>query len=91
MVVDRVRKEPSLSRSHEHVTGVYTVDGVFHSRVQVVQSMDRGEAWITSAGGSTARIRQVGHCTWPGCSLMPYLTTSPGHSDSSNLENLPRR
>jgi hypothetical protein len=89
-LVDRVRKEPSISRSHEHITGVFTVDGEFHSRIQVVQAMDRGEAWFTRAGGSTARIRRVGHCTWPGCSLMPYLSTSTNHDDESNLENLPR-
>jgi hypothetical protein len=71
------------------VVGVFTIDGEFHSHAQVVQSLDRGEAWFTRAGRSTARIRRVGHCIWPGCSLMPYLTTDDERTAATNLENLP--
>ena len=89
-IVTRVRKELSGDRTHWHVEGVCTADGIHHSRADVAASIDAGEGWFSSDGDSSVRIRTIVSCPMPPCSASPYLTTSPDHSATNNLENLPR-
>lgn len=88
--VTRVRKELSADGTHWHITGVCTEDGQHHSRADVAAAIDAGEAWFSSDGESSVRIRTIVSCPMPPCSASPYLTTSPEHSASNNLENLER-
>ncbi len=89
--VTKVRKELAHSpRPHEHLVGVCTANGRYYTRGQVVDGINRGETWETSAGGSTARIHEVDFCTVaPGCPAAPYITTAPDHTVANNLDNLP--
>lgn len=89
--VTKVRKEWAISpRAHEHIEGVCTADGVHYTRLQVVLAIRRGEQWITSGGGATARIRELDRCSVvSGCPAAPYITTTPDHSTANNLDNLP--
>ena len=87
--ITKVRKEQSASRTHQHIEGVCTTAGVHYTRAQVVAGLRRGEDWHTSAGGRTAKIREIKGCTQPGCSLTPYITTAPDHTATNNLDNLP--
>jgi hypothetical protein len=87
--VVRVRKESSSDGTHQHIAGVCLVDGTYRTRAQVVQGLDRGEAWFTSGGGTTARIKKITYCPRSGCPLSPYITTAPDHTTSNNLDNLP--
>jgi len=88
----KVRKEWSQSpRLHEHIEGVCTADGTHYTRAAVVAGIRRGESWVTSGGGSTARIRELARCSAEaGCPATPYITTAPDHTTANNLENLPR-
>jgi hypothetical protein len=88
-IVHRVRREPSVSRTHTHIAGVFTDSGAYVSRADLVASIDRGEIWSTEADGRRARIRTVAHCHVPGCSLTPYVTTAPDHATADSLERLP--
>lgn len=88
--VTKVRKEQSADRSHEHIEGVCTVDGVHHTRAAVVASIGAGQVWVTSAGGSTATIKPMRFCPAPACLATPYITTAPDHTTLNNLENLSR-
>ena len=88
-VVTRVRRGTSEDRTHEHVVGVCTMDGAFWTQYQVVQGMDRGEAWYTSGGGPMARIRKMASCPHAGCAFGPCLTTAPDHTMRDDLEHLP--
>ena len=88
--VTRVRKEPTASRSHEHVVGVCSASDSYYTRDQVLGGLALGEDWHTSAGGETAKIRKIDYCPHPGCGLGPYITTRPDHTPLTNLENLPR-
>ncbi|HUP68367.1 MAG TPA: DUF3892 domain-containing protein [Acidimicrobiales bacterium] len=87
--VTKVRKEQSKSRTHEHIEGVCTSDGVHHSRAEVVAGLRLGEDWHTSAGGTTAEIRVIEECPYLGCKETPYITTAPDHTTANNLDNLP--
>jgi len=89
-LVTRVRKELSADGTHWHIEGVCTEDGGHYSRKEVADRIDSGEAWSSSDGDSSVRIRTIVSCPMPPCSASPYLTTSPDHSASNNLENLPR-
>jgi hypothetical protein len=88
-IVTRVRKELSADGTHWHVEGVCTQDGNHHPKAVVAASIDGGEAWFASDGDSTVMIRTIVSCPMPPCSASPYLTTSPDHSATNNLENLP--
>lgn len=88
-IVTRVRKELSEDGSHEHIEGVCITDGTHHTRAQVATSLDGGEEWSSSAGGTLARIRKIAHCPRPACHASPYLTTEPDNTTLNNLENLP--
>jgi hypothetical protein len=89
--VTRVRKEQAHTpRPHDHIVGVGTADGGYYTRGQVVDGINRGELWVTSAGGTTAPIREVAYCTVaPGCPATPYITTAPDHTEVNNLDHLP--
>ena len=89
--VEQVRMEWSNSGlRHEHIAGVCTSDGVYHSRMEVVQSLRMGNVWETLAEGSRARIREIALCKVPGCATTPYITTDRDASAIDNLDNLPR-
>jgi hypothetical protein len=90
--VTKVRTEVArYPRTHEHLIGVCTANGRYYTRGQVVDGINRGEKWETSAGGSTALIHEVDFCTVaPGCPARPYITTAPDHTEANNLDNLPR-
>lgn len=89
--VTRVRKELAHNpRAHEHIVGVCTADGRYYTRGQVVDGINRGELWVTSASGTSAQIKEVAYCTVaPGCPATPYITTAPDHDVVSSLDNLP--
>lgn len=87
--VTKVRKETSEDGSHRHIEGVCTTDGAHHTRRQVVESIARGNVWVTSAGGNTATIRPITYCPAPRCLATPYITTRADNSTDNNLENLP--
>jgi Protein of unknown function (DUF3892) len=87
--VTKVRKEPSSDQSHRHIEGVITTTGSHYTRRQVVDSIDAGHTWQTSAGGYTATIRKLTYCFRSGCLATPYITTNPDSSGQDNLENLP--
>ncbi|MFZ5479079.1 MAG: DUF3892 domain-containing protein [Myxococcota bacterium] len=89
----KVRKEKAGSgnNSHEHIVGVLTGDGVFHSNKAVTDSIDNGNDWYTEVSGEPkAKIRKVSYCPQSACLHSPYLTTHPDHTEKNNLENLPR-
>jgi hypothetical protein len=88
-VVTRSRKELSSDGTHHHIAGVCTADGAYYTRAQVIAGIDRGESWVTSAGGSTARIKKIAYCPHSGCYMSPYITTAPDHTTANNLDNLP--
>lgn len=88
--VTRVRKERAADGSHEHIEGVCTTDGVHHTRREVAQRIDTGEAWWSQGGGQTARIKKITYCPRPACLASPYITTAPDHTTANNLEELPR-
>lgn len=88
-VVVRVRKETSSDGTHQHIQGVCLNDGTYRTRAQVVAGIDGGEAWTTSGGGQTARIKKISYCPYSTCMLSPYITTAPDHTTSDNLDNLP--
>ena len=89
-IVTGVRKELSGDGTHWHIAGVCTEDGRHHSRADVAARIDDGEAWYSSDGKSHVRIRTIVSCPMPACSASAYLTTTPDHSASNNLENLQR-
>jgi hypothetical protein len=90
--VDRVRKETSYTpRVHEHIEGVCTTSGTHFTRREVVDSMRRGEGWMTRGpDGSSAVIKPMNTCPVTGCPATPYITTAPDHTTANNLDNLPR-
>jgi hypothetical protein len=88
--VTRVRKEQSDDRSHEHIEGVCTTDGVHHTRRRVADGIDAGETWWSQGGGKLARIKKITYCPRPACRATPYITTEPDHTTANNLEDLPR-
>jgi hypothetical protein len=91
--VTRVRKESarvSSGASHEHIIGVITNAGTYHTNKQVVDSLAVRNEWYTSVEGQPkAKIREMAYCPKTDCFHKPYLTTDPDHSTRNNLENLP--
>lgn len=87
--VTKVRKETSSDGTHRHIAGVCTEGGTYYTRKEVVDGIDAGQVWVTSAGGKTARIKKLTYCPAPACYATPYITTAPDHTTQNNLENLP--
>jgi hypothetical protein len=87
--VTKVRKELSTDGTHRHIKGVCTSADVYYSRAEVVASMDAGQRWVTSGGGSDATIRKITYCPGSACLATPYITTRSDSSKDDNLENLP--
>jgi hypothetical protein len=75
--VTKVRREWSADRTHRHLEGVCATSGVHYTRKQVVDGINRGEDWHTSAGGKTAKIKPMHYCPSPTCFASPYITTLP--------------
>lgn len=91
--VNKVRKQAAKTKSgsHEHIVGVLTTDGIFHSNADVVASIGRGNSWQTDVVGEPkAKITKRGFCPHSDCYHAPYITTAPDHTTKNNLENLPR-
>lgn len=89
MVVTRVRKEQSSDGTHQHIQGVCLQSGTYKTWAEVIAGLDRGEDWWTYGGGTTAWIKKIPRCLYPGCSVTPYITTAPDHTTLNNLDNLP--
>jgi hypothetical protein len=87
--VTHVRRELSDDRSHRHIEGVCTTADIHYSRMQVVDSINDGNTWRTSAGDRSALISVVSSCHRPNCQASPYLRTNPDSNTQDNLENLP--
>jgi hypothetical protein len=87
--VTNVRKETSADGTHRHIEGVCVIDGTHYTRAQVVASINAGNRWVTSAGGSTAVIKPITFCPASACLATPYITTAPDHTPTNNLDNLP--
>jgi hypothetical protein len=87
--VTKVRKETSSDRTHRHIEGVITAGGTHYTRREVVDSINAGYKWETSAGGYSAIIHTVTYCPRYGCYASPYIRTNPDSTGLDNLENLP--
>lgn len=88
--VTHVRKETSADGTHEHIEGVCTDADVHYTRRQVVDSINAGNTWQTSAGGYKAVIEPITYCPRTGCYATPYIRTNPDSTKKDNLENLDR-
>jgi hypothetical protein len=88
--VTRVRKELSADPTHEHIEGVCTDASVHYTRKQVVDSINAGDTWKTSADGYQAVIEAITYCPKPACYATPYIRTNPDSTKKDNLENLDR-
>lgn len=88
--VTKVRKELSADTTHEHIEGVCTSDGAHYTRQQVVDSIDAGNTWKTSADGYEATIEKMAYCPRGKCYGKPYIKTKPDSTKKDNLENLDR-
>jgi len=86
--VTKVRKELSEDKTHEHIEGVCTSDGTHYTRQAVVDSIDAGNTWKTSADGYEATIEKLGYCPKDKCYAKPYIKTKPDSTKKDNLENL---
>lgn len=89
VIVTRTRFERVANPPHEHIEGVCTTDNTHYTRSQVVDSMARGQEWVTWDGRSTARIKPLARCPHSSCPATPYITTAPDHTNTNNLDNLP--
>lgn len=87
--VTKVRKEYSADSTHRHIEGVCRDDGIHFTRKEVVDSINAGNTWKTSAGGYTATITTMTYCPKSGCMATPYIKTNPDSTKLDNLENLP--
>jgi hypothetical protein len=87
-IVTKVHKQSSGDGSHRHIQGVCTEDGTYHSREEVVDSINDGNVWRTRAGGYEERIKILEYCPEPRCFATPYITTNPDSTKKDNLENL---
>jgi hypothetical protein len=88
--VTKVRKETSDDGSHEHIQGVCTQNGTHYARKEVVDSINAGNTWKTSAEGYEATIEPIAYCPKSGCLAAPYIRTNPDSTKKDNLENLDR-
>jgi hypothetical protein len=89
-VVTKVRKERSHDGTHEHIEGVCPDSGVHYTRQEVVDSINAGNTWKTSAGGYEATIEPITYCPQGACLATPYIRTNPDSTGKDNLENLDR-
>lgn len=87
-IVTRVRKELSADSSHTHIEGVCTTAGVHYTRKEVVDSINAGNTWTTSADGYTATIKVMTYCPARACLATPYIKTNPDSTKKDNLDNL---
>jgi hypothetical protein len=87
-IVTKVRKELSSDGTHRHIEGVCTNAGVHYTRREVVNSINSGNKWKTSANGYEAVIEPIQYCPKPGCTATPYIRTNPDSTKKDNLENL---
>lgn len=87
-VVTKVRKELSADRTHRHIEGVCTNAGPHYTRKEVVDSIDAGNNWKTSADGYEATITKMTYCPKANCYASPYIKTRPDSTKKDNLENL---
>lgn len=88
--VTKVRKERSSDGTHEHIEGVCTAAGTHYTRKEVVDSINAGNTWKTSADGYEATIQTMTRCPKTNCSATPYVKTNPDSTKKDNLENLDR-
>jgi len=86
--VTGVRKEISSDRTHHHIEGVCTSAGMHYTRQEVVDSIQAGNIWQTSADGLTATIEVISYCPKPSYLAKPYIKTKPDSTKKDNLENL---
>lgn len=86
--VTKVRKELADDGSHRHIVGVCTSDGTYYTRRQVVDSINAGNTWKTSADGYEATITTLRFCWRSSCLATPYIRTDPDSTKKDNLENL---
>lgn len=86
--VTKVRKELSSDGTHRHIEGVCTASGTHYTRKEVVDSINEGNTWKTSADGYTATIKEIKYCPKSGCLATPYIETNPDSTKKDNLENL---
>ena len=87
--VTKVRKELAANGNHRHIEGVITDGGTHYTRKQVVDSIDAGNTWKTSAGSTSATIEKMNYCPNASCYASPYIKTNPDSTGMDNLENLP--
>jgi hypothetical protein len=87
--VTKVRTELSSDGSHRHIEGVCTSDGTHYTRSQVVDGINAGEVWVTSAEGQSATIETLTYCPASACLATPYITTRRDSTAVDNLDNLP--
>jgi hypothetical protein len=87
--VTKVRKEWSSDRTHRHLEGVIVDKGIHYTRREVVNSINAGNVWQTSASGYSAKIHPLRSCLKAGCVATPYIATNPDSHWQDNLENLP--
>lgn len=84
-----IRTERSEGAKHEHIIAV-AADNKMHPMADVIAAINAGEEWSTEGpDGSTALVRTVNNCPQGTCSYGPYLSTAPGHTAKSKLQNLP--
>jgi hypothetical protein len=86
--VTKVRKESSTDGTHMHIEGVCTNDGTHYTRKQVVDSINAGNTWKSSADGYEATIEAIAYCPKANCYAKPYIKTKPDSTKKDNLENL---
>ena len=86
--VTKVRKENSADGTHRHIEGVCTDAGTHYTRQQVVDSINAGNTWKTSADGYSATIGVLSYCPKSNCLAKPYIKTKPDSTKKDNLENL---
>lgn len=87
--VVKVRKELAANGNHRHIEGVITDANIHYTRRQVIDSIDGGNTWKTSAGGASATIVKMNYCPNSSCLASPYIKTNPDSTGKDNLENLP--
>ena len=61
----KARRERAAD-GHLHVAGVCTTTGLHYTRQEVVDSINAGNVWRTSAGGFEATITTTSFCPAPG-------------------------
>lgn len=86
--VTKVRKELAADESHWHIEGVCTPNGTHYTRKEVVDSINNGNTWKTSADGYEATITTLYFCPKNSCDAGPYIKTNPDSTKKDNLENL---